>query len=181
MIKKAIVATFLLILSTVFLSKSLSSISASEEVNIEAKTVEYTLIYPGILPDHPLYFIKTIRDNIVYFLTRDYIKKAKLNLDFSDKKAAMALLLSQKGKWKLSTDTILDGEREFGKIPELLNISKKQGAAAPENFILILKLSNEKHREIIEQMLKDAPQGERRNFEEALTLNNKAQKTLSKL
>lgn len=178
---KRTILMLLFLLGAVFFFRTPSFINASDEIRIEAKTIEYNLIYPGILPDHPLYFLKNIRDNVVYFLTRDYLKKARLNLDFSDKKAAMALLLSQKGKWKLAGSVLSEGEADFSKIPDLMNVSRKQGVAAPENLILTLKLSNEKHQEVIEQMLKDAPQGERKNFEAILKTNNNIQKSLSTL
>lgn len=153
----------------------------AQGVKIEGKTIDYTLAYPGILPDHPLYFIKSVRDNLLYFLTRDNIKKAKRNLEFSDKKARMAIDLSKIGKWNLAVTTIIDGEKDFLKIPKLLTIAKSQGAGSSESLILTLKLANEKHREVIESLLKEAPQGESKRFDEVITLNKNIQKQIEKL
>lgn len=175
--KKLVLAVFFVI--AVFVSHWRAGIA--QQVEIESKIIEYNLLYPGILPDHPFYFLKQARDTIVYFLTRDYIKKAKLKLEFSDKKANMALLLSQKGKWKLAATTLLEAEVDFNKISGLISTSKKQGVTAPDNFILTLKLSNEKHQQVIEELLKNAPQGERSNFEKALYENQRIRKTISKL
>ncbi len=150
----------------------------SQEIKIEAKKIEYVLPYPGILPDHPLYFLKAIRDRSLVFFTRDYIKKAQLYLLFSDKRINMALSLTKKGKWRLIASTISKGEKYALKMIQLLEESKKQGVSPEGEFVLKVKLSNEKHREAIETILKDAPQGERKAIEEVLRLNRQIEENL---
>jgi len=121
--------------------------------------VIYNLPYPGLLPDNPLYLTKVIRDRITDFLTRDNLKKAELYLLYSDKRASMSLVLASKGKNQLAIDTFVKGEKYFLKIPELLKSAKKQGAQAPSSFVETLKLSNAKHKELIEELIKILPQG----------------------
>ena len=150
----------------------------SQEIKIEAKKIEYVLPYPGILPDHPLYFLKAIRDRSLVFFTRDYIKKAQLYLLFSDKRINMALSLTKKGKWRLIASTISKGEKYALKMIQLLEESKKQGVSPEGEFVLKVKLSNEKHREAIETILKDAAQGERKAIEEVLRLNRQIEENL---
>ncbi len=128
-------------------------------VKIPQEKVVYNLPYPGLLPDSPLYITKIIRDRITDFLTRDNLKKAELYLLYSDKRAAMSLFLARKGKNQLAIDTFTKGEKYFLKIPNLLTSAKKQGNQAPSNFIQILKLSNAKHKELIEELIKVLPQG----------------------
>ena len=144
------------------------------------KNVEYTLKYPGLMQDHPLFFLKKIRDRINLFLIRDYLKKADLILQISDKDIHSGLLFSQQGKWGLATNTVDTAERDFMKIFPLLNQSKKQGVTSGQDFILILKLSNEKHQEVIEAILKDVPQGERKRLSDTLMINKKAENELKK-
>jgi hypothetical protein len=151
------------------------------EIKIEAKKIDYVLPYPGILPDHPLYFLKAARDRFLDFFTRDNIKKAQLYLLFSDKRINMALYLTKKGRWQLAVTTASKGEKYALKMVEMLQVSKKQGAAAEADFILKAKLSNEKHQEIIETMLKETPQGERKGLEEVLFLNKQVKEKLDKL
>lgn len=177
MIKKT--SLIFLLVSGFFLAAFFTS--QAQEVKIEAKKVVYDLPYAGILPDHPLFFLKKMRDNILDFATRDQLKKARLYLLFSDKRIRMAIELSEKGKWQLSTTTLAEGERYFLKIPGLLIASKKQGASADGDFILRLKLANEKHREVIESLLKSAPQGERKVSEDNLTVNKTIEDKLSPL
>jgi len=128
-------------------------------VKTPQEKVVYNLPYPGLLPDSPLYITKIIRDKITDFLTRDNLKKAELYLLYSDKRAAMSLALARKGKSQLAIDTFTKGEKYFLKIPDLLTAAKRQGGQAPSNFIETLKLSNAKHKELIEELIKILPQG----------------------
>lgn len=121
--------------------------------------VIYTMPYPGILPDHPLYFIKIARDRINEFMTRDQLKKAEIYLLYSDKRAAMAMTLAKKGKNKLAIETFSKAEKYFIKIPQLLRSAKAQGSSAPSSFVETTKLSNAKHKELIDELIKTFPQG----------------------
>lgn len=153
----------------------------SQEIDVEAKKIEYTLPYHGILPDHPLYFFKKTRDSMWVFFTRDNVKKAELLLLLSDKKVAMSNSLAEKGKWGLGGETLLIAEKDFEKLIGVLTISKKQGVSPQEDFVLRVKLSNEKHGEVIEDILIGAPQGDKSNIEEAMKLNKKLKKQLDGL
>src|SRR3989304_4320145 len=74
-----------------------------------APLVEYDLPYPGILPDHPLYFLKLIRDKILILSARNLTKKSELYLLFADKHLSMGQLLRGKGNLDLSTTTFAKG------------------------------------------------------------------------
>lgn len=64
----------------------------------EEENVNYILPYPGILPDHPLYFLKKFRDSIVGMLISDPVKKAEFSLLNSNKQLASARMLTADGK-----------------------------------------------------------------------------------
>ena len=66
------------------------------------------------------------------------------------------------------------------KIFPFLSQSKKQGVSPSQDFILTLKLSNEKHKEVIETIFKDVPQGERSLLSEVLNVNKKAKNELKR-
>lgn len=155
--------------------------AAPKEVSVEAEQVEYTLPYPGILPDNPLFFIKNIRDSFWGFLTRDYHKKAELMLLFSDKRVAMASELSEKGKWELAADSLEQSESDFKKAISAVAQAKKQGNGPPGDFVQTLKLSNAKHRQVIETLLKETPQGSGTNLQTTLERNKKLSQELSRL
>src|ERR1700704_2037322 len=50
--------------------------SVTPAPNNTSQTVDYTLPYPGLLPDSPLYFLKTFRDRLISFFISSPIKKA---------------------------------------------------------------------------------------------------------
>lgn len=152
-----------------------------QEVKIEGKEIVYQMPYPGILPDHPLYFIKAVRDRLLDWLTRDHLKKTQLYLLYSDKRLNMGQELLKKGKWRLMVNTVSKGEKYSLKMVFHLQKAKEQGVSPAEDFILKAKLSNEKHREILENLLKNTPQGERQGLLEVINLNQKIKKELESL
>ncbi len=147
----------------------------------DQESVIYTLPYPGILPDNPLYILKVIRDRVVEWFTRDNIKKAEFDLLLSDKRAAMAVELAKQGKDKLAIDTFAKGEKYFIKIPNLLKEAKKQGTSPSSDFVSKLKVSNAKHRELLNNLLKDFPQGRIDDVMQVIKINETIQKQLQLL
>src|SRR3990172_5453263 len=153
----------------------------SQPISLSQEKVEYNLPYPGILPDHPLYPIKNIRDKILELTTRDSIKKAELYLLFSDKRVAMAANLTKNGKEKSAAATFTEAEEYFSKIPQLIENSKQQGVSASSEFIQRLRLSNFKHKEVGTSLLNDLSQGLSGEINKALNLNKQLKKKLEKL
>lgn len=152
-----------------------------ENIEIEEEEVVYNLPYPGILPDHPLYFLKSIRDNVLIFITRDNERKSKLFLTISDKKMASALALAEKGRGNLSQKELEEGEDLFLKIPKRLSIVKEQGGSYSPELIQNLYLSNKKHRETITEVMKKNTESETNEISELLKKNTEIKNELDKL
>lgn len=173
---------FILVVPFIFgtLCTSYSTVLYSQTISFSDRKVIYDLPYPGILPDHPLYPVKMVRDRLLDLVTRENIKKAELYFLFSDKRAAMAISLANSGKSKLAISTLTKGEKYFLKIPALLSNAKKQGSSAPESLIYKLKLSNDKHREIIDEITKKIPQGQEKDIEYLLEINGQIRNSLNK-
>jgi len=153
----------------------------SQPITLSDRKVIYELPFACILPDSPLYVIKQIRDTIIEFMTRDYMKKSELLLVASDKKINMALQLSKKGKVKLMLETLKAAEKQANSIPDIIAESRKQGVSPYEGFTFKLKLSNVKHREVIEQLIEELPQGQEQNINTALELNAETKRKLDVL
>ena len=83
----------------------------------------------------------------------------------------MSLVLARKGKSQLAIDTFTKGEKYFLKISGLLKSVKKQGGQVPSNFFETLKLSNAKHKELIEELIKILPQGLNQSLTQLSDLN----------
>ena len=170
MLKKSlIVLSFFLLTITIPITIYFSN---STLVKAENKVV-YDLPYPGILPDHPLYFLKMIRDQLNLFFTRDYQKKATVYLLYSDKRVAASVLLLEKGKEKLALDTLAKGEKYFFKIPFLIEQAKKQGQSFPKEVIEKIKTANEKHGEVIDDFFKKVSEDQNSYLLEIQTINKK--------
>ena len=165
--------------TTIFFIPTLSF--AQTTVPLSNQKVIYELPYPGILPDHPLYIFKQTRDKIIEFLTRDNLKKAELYLLNSDKLAVMAKQLGQQGKGSLAVKTIRQAEEYTIKIIKLLNLAKKQGSRPTDDFLRRLKNSNVKHAEIIEELLRELPQGSAATLTDILRINEQAHRQLEKM
>lgn len=57
----------------------------------------YTLPYPGLLPNNPLYFLKIIRDQVVMFFISDPLKKSDFLLLQADKRLEASWYLFKEG------------------------------------------------------------------------------------
>ena len=75
--------------------------------------IEYTLPYPGLLPDSPLYGLKTLRDRIMLFLIADPIKKAEFDLLQANKRVSAGMFLAKKKQYPIAVSTISKGENYF--------------------------------------------------------------------
>ena len=137
--------------------------------------------YPGILPDHPLYFLKAGRDKLAEYAIRDNLQKAKAHLLLSDKRAGMAMMLIKKGKNDLAITTFSKGEKYALKISPLLKRSKQQGVTYTDEMVDTLKKSNLKHRELLESLLKQMPQGRSEELKLVLDLNTQVKNQLNSL
>ena len=145
--------------------------AAPTEISMKSVEVEYTLPHAGILPDNPLYPIKRTRDAFWLFLTRDSGKKAELLLLFADKKMVMAQALAEKGKWQLAMETVGAAQKDVEKLLEAVDLSHKIGSSPSRDFLDTVILSNEKHLQQLEDMLKTAPNGVRADLEELMKTN----------
>jgi hypothetical protein len=95
---------------------------AEEELRIDVVAtpsmppeVNYTLPYPGILPDNPLYPLKAARDRVISFFISDPIKKADFDLLQADKRIQAGVLLLRKDNpdTALAITTISKGQNYF--------------------------------------------------------------------
>lgn len=144
--------------------------------------VVYELPYPGITPESPFYFFKQARDKMQEFFIRDNVAKAEFLLISSDKRAHIALILTEKGKTRQAVEVMANAEEKALSIPRLLKESKKQGVSPNEDFVYTLKLSNTKHKEIIQELAKLIPQGQDTDVLEAiLELNQRVATELAHL
>jgi len=101
--------------------------------------VEYQLPYPGILPDHPIYKLKMLRDRILELLTTDQIKKADFYLLQADKRLAASILLLEKENDSLSETTSSKGLDYLEKTINQINEAKESQLGTDD---IVLKINS---------------------------------------
>ena len=168
---------FLFILGLLLLPKVVFSQQETPEASPSPK-VEYFLPYPGILPDHPLYLLKVIRDRILDFLIRDPVKKIEFNLLMADKRLNMGIFLTEKGKPALAETTVSKGEKYFLRAVEGIKRAEKQGREVDQELLNKIKKASLKHEEVILELLEKAPDEQKVGFNTSLELIREIQKKL---
>lgn len=104
------------------------SVSPQVEVTSSASPkVEYYLVYPGMLPDHPFYKIKMIRDQIWLALTTEPIKRTELLLLFADKRIGAGEVLIKGNKVELGMSTLTKGVKYFERAVSEESKAKQKG------------------------------------------------------
>ncbi len=117
------------------------------------KKPEYLLPYPGILPDHPLYFLKQVRDGILDRLIMDPLRKAEFHVLQADKRLNMGRMLVDNGKGMLAEQVISKGENYLERAVSGLSEFKSTGRAVPGSLIDRLTRSTEKHIEVLDDLV----------------------------
>jgi len=123
---------------------------ASESATTQSARVDYELPYPGMLPDHPLYILKVIRDGIVKLLINDPMKRARFSLLSAEKRMYAGKMLVEKKKDALAIETIGKGNNYLNEALEAIEVVKKQTPKHTDirPFLLQFKSATEKHLEI---------------------------------
>jgi len=134
-------------------------IESMETENREiGEMISYELVYPGsVLPDHPLWPLKVIRDRVWFTMTVGLNNKAELNLLFADKRLAAAEILFDKGKYEKAYTTLAKAEYYLQNAIELEEKSRF-GGGDTSNLLLRISNGSLKHRYVIENVLIIAPE-----------------------
>ncbi len=111
--------------------------------------VEYTLPYPGILPTHPLYMVKLLRDKIIEMLITDPLSKTEFYILQADKKLNMSISLADAKKTKEASEILGESLAAREQALSLLINHKKSGSTIPGHLAEKFFLSLEKHIEIL--------------------------------
>lgn len=151
------------VLMVVFLANTagtLHTVSAQTITQFE-KVEDYDLPYPGLLPDNPLYVLKTMRDSVQLMLAGTPLEKAKVYLQLADKNVASAVELTRKGKHTLAVERVHKAQNLTTKAISAVEKEKESmNEDERKQFIELIKKSNLKHRETIEMLMKEAPTGQ---------------------
>lgn len=110
---------------------------------------EYLLPFPGILPTHPLYIFKNLRDRVIEFLITDPINKAEFYILQADKKLNMGVTLGSLGKGTEAASSYKDALAARLQAAVILEQHVKTGNTVPGYLFEKLLLSLAKHKEVL--------------------------------
>lgn len=117
-----------------------------------AQKIEYVLPYPGILPDHPLYTIKLVRDRILDFLIVDPLRKAEFSVLQADKRLGMGVALAEKGNAALAEVALSKGEKYLARAAGSLISVASSGKEVPAYLLDRVIKAAAKHEEILTKL-----------------------------
>ena len=154
----------------------------SDSTTSAEPVIDYSLPYPGILPDNPLYIFKAMRDRFVSFLISDPKEKATFDLLLADKRLAAAFALSKETKVNgpLVVQTVSKGENYFFEAVGQAVVAQKQGEEI-NGLLGQLKDANAKHLQLITGMGNSVSKKDSEQLNRELQRVQELQKQVAKL
>ena len=162
--KRALVWIIPVLLLSVFITNVKAQEPTSDTTVSASGTAEfinYDLAFPGILPDHPLYKLKVLRDKIAVMFILDPQEKIKFYLLQTDKGILAAAMLVEKGKIDLAAQTALKAEHNFTMISQVVGFQRRQISDA---LIEQLEIAALKHQEVLLFMAQRVPEDKKTTF-----------------
>jgi hypothetical protein len=98
------------IITATMVPSSNAHLLAINQILIEEK-INYVFPSPGILPDHPFYWLKMVRDRIYLIFTPNTQERLKLQAHYADKRLSAGYILITKGQTGLGVSTITKAEK----------------------------------------------------------------------
>lgn len=122
-----------------------------QSTGVKVSPPAYALPYPGLLVDHPLYFLKKVRDGLLESLIVDPIKKTEFYLLQSDKFLAMAQIFSTSKRSEKTSSIVEASLTSFGNAQKSA-MKLKESGSLPGYLEDKLMHSAQKRVEIISQL-----------------------------
>lgn len=121
------------------------------------ETVEYYLPYPGMLPDHPLWWAKAARDKLWIFVNSNPVKRAEILLLLADKRIAMSQDLMKRQNPGLAVSTATKAEKYLEDAILEQEEARKRNIDTT-GFLQKVATASLKHQELIIALRDSAPE-----------------------
>lgn len=162
-----------------------SSLAQENSESIKSATsaalIDYKLTWPGILPDHPLYKLKVLKDKITAKLITNKVKKIEYDLLMADKTIYASKLLIQKGNISLAKETALKGEHYYTTLVSDYKWAYWYKEKIPQELDKRIIVAALKHQEIFADIAKDLKGEDKKTFENTIYFSKKNYQELEKL
>lgn len=152
-----------------------------EREGISPQTIQtaYQFPSPGILPDHPLYKLKVLRDKIIKRLIINPVKKVEYDLLMANKLIYSSYLLAEKENISLAKETALKGENYFTLLVLDYKKAYEKNSKISQELDEKIKKASKKHREIFNIILEKTGKEKEKTFENLIYFSNVNEKELA--
>lgn len=117
---------------------------------------DYYLPYPGILPDHPLYWVKMVRDRVQLWLTRDEEARFERLLLYADKRIYAAKVLAEGNQPELAVSTATKAEKYLDQVAVAYFRMAESGKDVRADGVR-LERAQRKHYEVLKTIVPQVP------------------------
>lgn len=175
----------LIVLTAVFLIAFAAPSSFAHENHYGTGSTDggdtYVLSYPGMLPDNPIYFLKSMRDGFVGFLISDPLKKAEFDLLQADKMVSSGVVLATEKKKQREALSAFEKGQSFYESAVMKAEEAKQEGVKVEGFAAQLVSAGSKHANVMHEV---STQTKNKTFDDlakdSAKMRNQAEKLRSK-
>ncbi len=129
-------------------------------------TTAYQFPWPGILPDHPLYKLKVLRNKIIAKIIYSPVKLIEFDLLMADKTLYAGKLLLEKGKGDLAKETALKGENYFSILVSDYARAKQKSEVIPGQLRSRIAWAYEAHQQLISYLGQKAPEADKKTYQD---------------
>ncbi len=152
-----------------------TSIVCAQEQKLEPEAVEIKtsgLYTPRLLPDHPLYFVKTSWEKVRLAFTFDKLAKVKYQLNLAEKRIAEASALIKKDKSELAEKSM---ERYRVRIDKILVDTQESKEKGKDVDVLVEKLSRStlRHQEVMAGVYEKVPEQAKEAIEKVIEVSKR--------
>ena len=156
-----ILAVFLFFTANVFAQEE----EATNSTNI--LQAEEELIGPGLLPNHPLYFLKSLSEGIGNFFTFGQVNQAQRAMMLAEKRLAEANTLIAQGKNELAQRTMERYQERFTNAFAFAQKAKEAGQNTDEVMAKIAE-NTLRHQAVLSRVYEQVPEEAKGAIEQAM-------------
>lgn len=139
--------------------------NAEEQADIVLEDEE--LIDPGLLPNHPLYFLKTWSENIQTFFTFGQVNRANRHLALAEKRLAEAKSLMAQGETELAQKIMNRYQEQFAHAFTFAQQAKEKGQNSDEIMAKIAE-NTLRHQAVLTRVYEQVPEEAKPAIERAM-------------
>lgn len=159
---------FLLAFSTTALAQEVPQ----AKTGVDFETAINTLSPVRWLPDHPLYFLITLKENLQTTFQPNSERKAEWQMILSGKRLKEAYLLIQKNKINQAANALAKYEEKIGQATREIDKAKGEGRDTAR-LIELLSDNLRRHEAVLDGVITKAPESARAGLTRAIEVSSR--------